>query len=317
MLRELLDGRHPQLELVAVNDLAPIENLAYLLQYDSVHGRSPQPPVVDGDSLRIGDRAVRVLSIADPAALPWGDLGVEVVIESTGAFTARDAAAGHLRAGARRVLIGAPAPDADLTVVLGVNHARFDPAVHHIVSNASCTTNSLAPPLKVLHAAFGIHHVHATTIHAYTASQAMVDRPARKWHRGRAAAVNIIPTTTGADAATVQVLPELAGRIRAMAVRVPVPDGALTDITAQLDRDVDADAINAAMRSAAAGELAGILAVSSAQLVSSDIIGDPHSGTVHAAATSVSGRLAKVLVWYDNEYAYARRCLDVVDQLPL
>jgi glyceraldehyde 3-phosphate dehydrogenase/glyceraldehyde-3-phosphate dehydrogenase (NAD(P)) len=212
------------------------------------------------------------------------------------------------------VLVSAPSPDADVTIVLGVNEGAFDAGRHFVVSNASCTTNSLAPPLKVLLNRFGVEAVTATTVHAYTASQSVVDKPAKKKHRGRAAAVSMIPTSTGADAATVQVLPALANKIRVAAIRVPVPDGSVTDITALLDKPASREAVNAALLEAANGELKGILGYTQDELVSVDIIGDPHSGIVHANATAVAGRLARILVWYDNEYGYGCRCLDVVSR---
>jgi glyceraldehyde 3-phosphate dehydrogenase/glyceraldehyde-3-phosphate dehydrogenase (NAD(P)) len=315
MLRKLLTEPRGDLELVAVNDIADPADVAYLVKYDSVFGRLGADVRYADGMLEVGDRGVRLLRHADPLKLPWRDLGVEVVIESTGQFTERHEAAKHLTAGARRVLVGAPSPDADFTLVLGVNHEGFDPGRHFVVSNASCTTNSLAPPLKVLLDAFGIDEVAATTVHAYTASQGIVDKPAKKKHRGRAAAVSMIPTSTGADSATAQVLPALAGRIKVSAIRVPVPDGSVTDISVRLARKATAADVNGALREASRGALAGILGYSEEELVSIDIIGEPHSGIVHANATAVAGQLAKVLVWYDNEYGYACRCLDVVSRL--
>jgi len=315
MLRRLLLDNSWDLELVAVNDVADANDLAYLVKYDSVHGRLQQTVRVDGGRLFIGERSVALLREPAPVKLPWRSLGVDVVIESTGQFNTRVAAAQHLTAGARRVLLGAPAADADVTIVLGVNEGQFDHAKHQVVSNASCTTNSLAPPLKVLMDAFGVESVLATTVHAYTASQGIVDKPAKKKHRGRAGAVSLIPTSSGADAATVQVLPSLADRIRVLAIRVPVPDGSLTDINVLLTRTATAAQINAALSAAAQGPLAGILGYSDEELVSVDILGEPYSGIVHAQSTNVAGRLAKVLVWYDNEVGYAMRCLDVVDRL--
>jgi len=315
MLRRLLLDNQWDLDLVAVNDIADPETIAYLVKYDSVHGRLREPVRFDNGRLHVGERSVLLLRESEPGNLPWKALGVEVVIECTGQFTARRAAARHLEAGARRVLLGAPSPDADTTIVLGVNEAIFDPTLHHIVSNASCTTNSLAPPLKVLIDAFGVEEVLATTVHAYTASQGIVDKPAKKKHRGRAAAVSMIPTTTGADAATVQVIPALADRIRVLAIRVPIPDGSLTDLSVRLTRTASAADVNAALRAAANGPLAGVLAYSEEELVSVDIVGEPYSGIVHAAATTVAGSLAKILVWYDNEVGYSHRCLDVVDRL--
>jgi glyceraldehyde 3-phosphate dehydrogenase len=312
MLRRFLTGDAPEgLELVAVNDLADADDIAYLTTYDSVHGRLATPVALEGDRLVFGERSVPIFRKPEPEGLPWGDLGVDLVIECTGAFTSRAGAARHLAAGARRVLIGAPAPDADVTIVLGVNPGDFDPEAHQVVSNASCTTNSLAPVLMVLNRAFGLEDVVATTVHAYTASQGIVDKPAKKKHRGRAAAVSMIPTSTGADAATVQVMPQLAGRLRAIAIRVPVPDGSLTDISARLTLAASVEDINAALAAAASGELAGILGYTTEELVSVDILGRRESGIVHARSTASTGRLCKVLVWYDNETGYAARCLDL------
>jgi glyceraldehyde 3-phosphate dehydrogenase len=312
MLRRFLTGDAPEgLELVAVNDLADADDIAYLTTYDSVHGRLATPVALEGDRLVFGERSVPIFRKPEPEGLPWGDLGVDLVIECTGAFTSRAGAARHLAAGARRVLIGAPAPDADVTIVLGVNPGDFDPEAHQVVSNASCTTNSLAPVLMVLNRAFGLEDVVATTVHAYTASQGIVDKPAKKQHRGRAAAVSMIPTSTGADAATVQVMPQLAGRLRAIAIRVPVPDGSLTDISARLTLAASVEDINAALAAAASGELAGILGYTTEELVSVDILGRRESGIVHARSTASTGRLCKVLVWYDNETGYAARCLDL------
>jgi glyceraldehyde-3-phosphate dehydrogenase type I len=316
MLRRFLCGTAPaNLQLVGINDSADPDDIAYLTTYDSVHGRLSASVRLAGGQLVYGDVAVPIFRQTEPEQLPWGDLGVDVVIECTGAFTSRAGAARHLAAGARRVLIGAPSPDADVTLVLGVNPGDFDPDAHRVVSNASCTTNSLAPVLMVLNRAFGLEDVVATTVHAYTASQGIVDKPAKKKHRGRAAAVSMIPTSTGADAATVQVLPHLAGKLRAIAIRVPVPNGSLTDISARLTLSASADAVNAALAEAADGELAGILGYTSEELVSIDIMGRQESGIVHARSTASTGRLCKVLVWYDNESGYAARCLDTIATL--
>ena len=315
MLRQWLAGYRDDIEIVAVNDILPPDNLAYLLKYDSVHGRLPWPVQAAGGSLGIGERELRCLTSEDPGDLPWGDLGVDVVIECTGLFTEREQAAAHLNAGAGRVLIGAPSKDADFVLVMGINEDDFDPDAHRVVSNASCTTNSLVPPLKVLRENFGLEAVNATTIHAVTASQSVVDKPAKKMHRGRAAGVSMIPTTSGADRAAVQVMPELAGHISVSAVRVPVPDGSLTDITALVaDTATEAD-VNGALRTAAESTLQGILGYSEDELVSADILGEPYSGIVHAAATRVTGKMVKLYVWYDNETGYACRCLDVAGQV--
>jgi len=306
-------------EFVAANDLVPTDNLAYLIKYDSVHGRAPYPVEATPDCIRLGEHVIRVFAQKDPAQLLWKDLGVDVVIESTGFFTKRDLAAKHLAAGARRVLISAPSKDADFTLIVGVNDRDFDPVKHQVISNASCTTNSLVPPLKVLIDNFGIERALVTTIHAYTATQALVDRPARKKIRGRAAATSLIPTTTGSDVATALVLPELEGRLRALAVRAPIPDGALTDISADLKQTVTEEQVNAAFAKAAAeGPLQGILGYTEEELVSADIIGDPRSGIVHALSTRVvQGSMVKVQVWYDNEFGYSRRLLDAIERLAL
>ena len=318
MLRRFLTNTAPaNLQLVAVNDIASADDIAYLTTYDSVHGRLAEPVKVEDGKLCFGAARIPIFSEAEPEQLPWGDLKVDVVIECTGAFTSRAGAERHLKAGARRVLIGAPSPDADVTLVLGVNPGDFDPDVHRLISNASCTTNSLAPVLMVLNRAFGLEEVVATTVHAYTASQGIVDKPAKKKHRGRAAAVSMIPTNTGADAATVQVLPQLAGKLRAIAIRVPVPNGSLTDISARLTLAASAEQINQALAEAASGELAGILGYTTEELVSVDIMGRQESGIIHANSTASTGRLCKVLVWYDNESGYAARCLDLISTLAL
>jgi glyceraldehyde 3-phosphate dehydrogenase/glyceraldehyde-3-phosphate dehydrogenase (NAD(P)) len=317
MLRHHLTRGSNTIDIVAVNDLTAIDDVAYLLRYDSVHGKLPMPVTTDGNTLCYGERRIALYGEASPRDLPWKELGIDVVIESTGAFTARQDAAGHLTAGAHRVLIGAPSPDADFDLVIGVNEQDFDPGRHHVISNASCTTNSLAPVLKLLLDEYGLEEVQVTTVHAYTASQGIIDRAASKKHRGRAAAVSIIPSTTGADKATVKVLPALAGKIRANAIRVPVPDGSITDITALLTRPASAEAVNALMQAAAQGHLAGVLGYSEEELVSADILGEPHSGIVHARATQSTGALIKLQVWYDNEIGYANRCLDAVSKLAM
>lgn len=311
-LRAMNDSRATPLSLVAVNDIASIEDIAYLLRYDSVHGKLPLPVEVDGDFLRYGNQQIRYVQTPEIAELPWQKLGIEAVVEATGRATTRAQAAQHLTAGAQQVLIAAPSSDCDFTLVMGVNDRDFDPNMHRVVSNASCTTNSLAPPLKVLIENFGVREVGMTTIHAYTSSQGLVDRPAAKMHRGRAAAVSIIPTSTGADKATVQVLPELAGRISACSVRVPVPDGSLTDITVWLEESPSAEEINLVLHTAAEDRMAGILGYTNEELVSADILGEPFSGIVHAQATQAVGHMAKIQIWYDNETGYACRCLDVL-----
>ncbi|MFA7198084.1 MAG: type I glyceraldehyde-3-phosphate dehydrogenase [Methanoculleus sp.] len=316
ILRSYLIETPKSIEIVAINDLNSTDELAYLMQYDSVHGRAPFPVEAAPDLLRAGSKEVRVLHEKDPASLPWKDLGVDIVLECTGRFTERAASAKHLEAGASRVVISAPSDDADQTVVLGVNEGDYDPAKHVIVSNASCTTNALAPAAKVLHDAFGVEHLMATAIHAYTASQALVDRAAKRPRRGRAAAVSLIPTSTGAAVATTRVLPELTGRMDAIAIRAPIPDGSVLDIVADLSRDATGDEVNAAMRRAAEGPMKGLLRYTEDPLVSVDIVGDPHSGVVDGLSTSVVGdRMARVLVWYDNEFAYAKRMVDIASYM--
>jgi glyceraldehyde-3-phosphate dehydrogenase type I len=310
--------RPKDIELVVANDLVPTDDLAYLIKYDSVHGQLPFPVTAEKDVVHVGDVTVKITAEKDPAQLPWKKLGVDVVIESTGFFTKRALASKHLEAGAGRVIISAPATDADITIVVGVNENKYDPKKHQVISMASCTTNSLAPPLKVLMDNFGIERVMATTVHAYTASQALVDRPDKKRNRGRAAAVSLVPSTTGSDVATTLVLPELKGRLRALAIRAPILDGAITDIVADLKKSATAEQVNAAFKTAAKGLLNGILGYTEEELVSADIIGDTHSGIVHALSTQVvQGSMVKVQVWYDNEFGYSKRLLDVVERLAL
>jgi len=318
VLRHYMEVRPKEVELVAANDLVPTDDLAYLISYDSVHGRATFPVEATEHAVKMGDMTLNIYAERDPAQLPWKKLGVDVVIESTGFFTKRTLATKHLEAGARRVIISAPAPDADITVVVGVNEDKFDPKNHHVISMASCTTNSLAPPLKVLMDSFGIERAMATTVHAYTASQALVDRPDKKRNRGRAAAVSLVPSTTGSDVATTLVLPELKDRLRALAIRAPIPDGAITDIVADLKKSATAEQVNAALKAAAEGSLMGILGYTEEDLVSADIIGDTHSGIVHALSTQVvQGSMVKLQVWYDNEFGYSRRLLDVIERLAL
>ncbi|CVK34096.1 type I glyceraldehyde-3-phosphate dehydrogenase [Methanoculleus bourgensis] len=316
VLYNYLTDTPENIEIVAVNDPSPTEELAYLMKYDSVHGRAPFPVEAGPDHLRFGSKEVRVLHERDPARLPWNDLGVDVVLECTGRFTERAASAKHLDAGAARVVISAPSPDADLTVVLGVNEGAYDPAKHTVISNASCTTNALAPAAKVLNDSFGVERLMATAIHAYTATQALVDRATKKPRRGRAAAVSLIPTSTGAAVATTRVLPELTGKMDAIAIRAPIPDGSVVDIVADLKQETTADAVNAAMKQAAEGQMKGFLAYTEDPLVSADIVGDPHSGVVDGRSTSVvGGRMVRVLVWYDNEFGYAKRMVDIASYM--
>ncbi len=301
------------LEFVAVNDITSPDTLAHLLKYDSVLGNLPEDVAVDGDTIRVGERSFKVLSQRDPAALPWGALGVDVVVESTGLFTGRNDAAKHLAAGARKVIITAPAKGPDLTVVLGVNEESYDPAVHHIVSNASCTTNCLAPVAKVLHDRFGLRRGWMTTVHAYTNDQHLLDLPHKDLRRARAAGMSMIPTTTGAAVAVGEVLPELKGKLDGISIRVPTPNVSVVDLVAELDSSTTAEAVNQAFAAAEAGRLQGILHLSPAPLVSIDFRGNPHSSIVDASYTKVmEGDFVKVLSWYDNEWGYSSRCVELV-----
>jgi glyceraldehyde 3-phosphate dehydrogenase len=308
-----LRERSTDIEVVAVNDLTSARTLAHLLKHDSILGRYPGDVGSDGDRLVVDGGTMQVLAERDPADLPWGDLGADIVVESTGFFTSAGKAGAHITAGARKVIISAPAKGEDLTVVMGVNHRQYKPAEHHIISNASCTTNCLAPVAKVLHDAFGIESGLMTTVHAYTNDQQILDAPHTDLRRARAAAMSIIPTTTGAAKAVSLVLPELKGRFHGMALRVPVPDVSLVDLTVVLSKSASADDINAEMREAADGTLEGILAVTDEELVSSDFLHDSHSSILDAHSTMVIGdRSAKVLSWYDNEWGYACRVVDLI-----
>ncbi len=305
------------LEIVAVNDLTSPETNAHLLAFDSTHGRLRQPVRIDGSDLVIGDRRVRVLAERDPAALPWKDLGVEIVVESTGRFTSRTAAAAHLEAGASRVVISAPSKDADATFVMGVNDHTFDPVTHIVVSNASCTTNCFVPMVKVLDDAFGIAGGLMTTVHAYTNDQNLLDLTHSDLRRARAAATNIVPTTTGAARSTGMVLPSMGGRLDGVSLRVPVPDGSITDFTAAVRAEVGVEEVNAAFAHAASvAPLKGILEYSEEPLVSSDIVGNPASCIFDSALTMVQPlgpglTMVKVQGWYDNEWGYSNRLVDV------
>lgn len=298
--------------VVGVNDLADLGDLAYLLKYDSVHGWYPKKVSDDGSAFLVDGHRVPFFQKPNPAELPWGELGADVVLECTGAFRSREKAALHLAGGAKRVVISAPSDDADGMFVLGVNEHTYEAAKHIVVSMASCTTNCLAPVARVLHEAFGVEHIFITTVHAYTSSQELMDTPTRKRRRGRAAALSIVPTSTGAARATGQVLPELAGRMDGMALRVPLPDGSITDIVAQLKSDVTAEQVNSVLETASDKEpLKGILRVSREALVSRDILGDPHSSIVDAESTMVlRDRVVKVMSWYDNEWGYSARLVD-------
>jgi len=305
-------GGSSDIEIVAVNDLTDNASLAHLLKFDSILGRLPQDVSLDGDdTIVIGDTRIKALEVREgPAALPWGDLGVDIVVESTGIF--KDARAkGHLEAGAKKVIISAPATDEDVTIVLGVNDDKYDGS-QNIISNASCTTNCLAPLAKVVHDEFGILRGLMTTIHAYTGDQNLQDGPHTDMRRARAAAVNIVPTSTGAAKAIGLVMPELKGKLDGYALRVPVPTGSVTDLTVELAKSASADEINAALRAAAEGKLKGILKYYDAPIVSSDIVTDPHSSIFDSGLTKVIDNQAKVVSWYDNEWGYSNRLVDMV-----
>ena len=299
-------------EVVGINDLSDLDDLAYLLKYDSVHGWYPRKVSTDGSTLVVDGHKIPFSQERDPSRLPWADLGVDVVVEATGAMRSREDAAGHIEAGARKVVISAPSDDADATFVVGVNEDTYDPDNHHVVSNASCTTNCLAPVAKVLSDRFGIEHLMLSTIHAYTSSQSLMDLPTRKRRRGRAAALSIIPTTTGATKATEKVIPELAGKMTGMAYRVPVEDGSVSDITATLSREVTIEEVHEALAEAAEGRMKSVLRLTEEELVSRDIIGDPHSSIVDTPSTLLlNGNVIKLVAWYDNEWGYSARMVDI------
>jgi len=307
-----------ELEFVAVNDLTDPATLAHLLKYDSILGRFPGEVSLDGDTISVDGTQLKVLSERDPAALPWGDLGVEVVIESTGFFTARDDAAKHLSAGAKKVIISAPAKEPDVTVALGVNFdSDYDRESHDIISNASCTTNCLAPLAKVLNDEFGIEQGLMTTIHAYTADQRLQDMPHKDLRRARAAALNLIPTTTGAAKAVGLVLPALNGKLNGLAMRAPVATGSVVDLVFTPASPTDAAAVNAAVKRAAEGPLKGILSYTEDEIVSTDIVGDPHSSIFDAGQTMAigDGKLIKAVSWYDNEWGYSNRCVELAGKV--
>jgi glyceraldehyde 3-phosphate dehydrogenase len=301
------------IDFVAVNDLTNAATLAHLLKYDSILGNLNADISASGDRITVGKDSFQVLSVKDPAQLPWKDLGVDVVFESTGLFTNRDDAAKHLTAGAKKVVITAPAKKPDITVVLGVNMDKYDPAKHHIISNASCTTNCLAPVAKVLHESFGIRKGWMTTVHSYTNDQQLLDLPHKDLRRARAAALSIIPTTTGAALAVGEVLPELKGRLDGIAMRVPTPNVSVVDLAAIVDKKTSKEEVNAAFKAAADGPLKGILQYMEAPLVSIDFRGNPYSSILDVAYTSVmDGDFVKILSWYDNEWGYSSRCVDLL-----
>jgi glyceraldehyde 3-phosphate dehydrogenase len=301
-----------ELDFVAVNDLTDTKTLAHLLKYDSILGNLHQEVTASGDAIHVAGEALKVLSVKDPSELPWKELGVDIVFESTGRFTDRDAAAKHLAAGAKKVIITAPAKKPDVTLVMGVNADKYDPAKHHIISNASCTTNCLAPVAKVLHEQFGIVRGWMTTVHSYTNDQNLLDLPHKDLRRARAAALSIIPTSTGAASALGEVLPELKGKLDGIAMRVPTANVSVVDLVVQLNKKTSAEEVNAAFKKAASGSLMGILAVEDAPLVSIDFRGNGHSSIVDSGYTHVmDGDFAKIMSWYDNEWGYSSRCVDL------
>lgn len=306
--------KDPAFDIVAINDPGSITAAAHLLKYDSIHGRAYDEVKVDGDSIIVDGRRVRVLSDRDPQNLPWGDLGVELVIESTGFFTDANAAHAHIDSGAKKVLITAPAKNEDITIVMGVNDDKYDPEKHHIVSNASCTTNCLAPFAKVLMDSFGIKRGFMNTIHSYTNDQKVLDQSHKDLRRARAANLSMIPTTTGAARAVSLVLPELKGKLDGFATRVPTPDGSMVDLTVELEREVTVEEVNAAIKAAAEGPMKGILAYVEDPIVSMDIVGDSHSSLFDSKLTMVlggTGNLVKCVSWYDNEWGYSNRVKDL------
>ena len=303
------------IEVKAINDLTDAKTLAHLLKYDSTHGRFAGEVEADGDNLIVNGKTIRILAERDPANLPWGELGIDFVLESTGFFTDADGARAHIAAGAKRVVISAPAKGEDITVVMGVNDDALE-AGHTIISNASCTTNCLAPMAKVLHEQFGVVKGMMNTIHSYTGDQRLLDAPHSDMRRARSAALSMIPTTTGAAVAVGKVLPALNGKLEGLSIRVPTPDGSLTDFTSILDKETNAEEINAAFKAAAGGALSGILEYSEDPLVLADIVGNPHSCVFDALSTNVlEGNMVKILGWYDNEWGYSSRCVDLLNKL--
>ena len=314
ILRRCLEDA--EIEFVAINDLTDPKTLAHLLKYDSIFGRLGCDVETTEDSIVLCDREIKILAERDPANLPWKKLGVDIVLECTGLFTAKEKAEAHIKAGAKKVIISAPAKGEDITLCMGVNHKLYDPATHHVISNASCTTNCLAPVAKVLHDNFGIVKGLMTTIHAYTNDQKILDLPHKDLRRARAAALSMIPTTTGAARAVALVLPELKGRLDGLAVRVPVPTVSLVDLVAELDKETSTEEVNAALKAAAAGELKGILGFAEEPLVSIDFKGDCHSSIIDAGSTKVIGKnMVKVLSWYDNEWGFSCRMSDLVKHM--
>ena len=314
VLRAAKQAGNTNIEFVAVNDLTDTKTLAHLFKYDSVHREYPGDVSAGAGSISVDGHEIKIFAEKDPANLPWKELGVDIVLESTGRFTDAPKARAHITGGAKKVIISSPAKEEDITIVMGVNHTKYDPASHHILSNASCTTNCLVPMVKVIRDNFGFVRGSMVTIHSYTNDQSILDLPHKDLRRARAAAVSMIPTTTGAAKATSLVIPELKGKIDGMSVRVPTPDVSFTDLTVVVDKAVTIDQVNAAFKAAAAGELKGILAYAEAELVSVDYIGNPHSCILDSKCTNVvDGLLVKVSGWYDNEWGYASRCVDLIE----
>ncbi len=308
--------KHPDVDVVAINDLTDAATMAHLLTYDSVHGRLEPEAVAKDNAIELGDRTIGITSIKDPAELPWGDVGVDIVAECTGIFRDREGVSKHLAAGARKVIISAPAKDPDITIVMGVNSNQYDPRQHHVISNASCTTNCLAPVAKVLLENFGIRSGLMTTVHAYTGDQRLLDFPHKDLRRARSAALSMIPTTTGAAKAVALVLPELEGKLNGLAIRVPTPNVSIVDFVATIDKSgVTVSDVNGAMKSAAEGSLKGILGYSDEPLVSADYVHCPYSSVVDSIETRVMDKMIKVVSWYDNEWGYVCRLIELAERL--
>ena len=303
------------IQIVAINDLMPMESLALLFKRDTVHGIWPEDVQLEDNVMRVGDREIKTFAERDPAQIPWGDVGADIVVESTGVFTDGEKAAAHIEGGAKKVVISAPAKNADATFVFKVNHESYDPQQHNVVSNASCTTNCIIPLVKVLQENFGIQSGYMTTVHAYTNDQSLLDAAHKDPRRARSAPNNIVPTSTGAARTAGVIYPELQGKVDGMAMRVPVPDGSITDFVARLNTEVSADEVNSAFKQAADGELAGVLEYSDAPIVSSDIVGNPASCIFDSPLTMANGNSVKVLGWYDNEWGYSNRTVDLVQYI--
>ncbi|MBU0623586.1 MAG: type I glyceraldehyde-3-phosphate dehydrogenase [Candidatus Thermoplasmatota archaeon] len=311
-------GLGKDFEIVAVNDIAPIDSLAYMLKWDSIYGKLNKTVKVEGTAINVGERKLGITQVKDPAEIPWKKLGVDVVIESTGLFTEKEKAAKHLTAGARKVLISAPGKDVDITLVLGVNFEMYDRAKHNVVSMASCTTGSLAPPAKIINDKFGIEKGMMTTIHAYTGDQRLIDMPHKDFRRGRAASLSIIPTSTGAAKAIGEVIPALKGKMNGLALRVPTPCGSITDLSFATKQETTAEELNKALKDAAEGKMKGIMEYCIEPIVSTDIIGNPHSAVIDSLSTMViggKGNFAKILSWYDNEWGYSNRVVELAQKL--